>query len=70
MDDANGYGTRSGAGDGDEDDVPGGFAGQSPSVIEHPPVDHRGHRTDAKGQCVGCGSAQCMGGCGSGCKRM
>lgn len=73
-DDMTGYGSRRGRGgkpaangDGDGD---AGFAGESGDVTKHPQVDHNGHRGDARGQCVGCGSARCLGGCGAGTKRM
>lgn len=71
-DDMTGYGYRRGRGgkpdaDGDDDS---GFSGQAGDVTQHPQVNHNGHRGDAKGQCVGCGSGKCMGGCGSGCRRM
>ncbi len=79
-DDMTGYGSRTGYGrggtgkpdaDGDyDDDNGGGFAGQATDVTKHPQIDHNGHRKDSPGQCVGCGSPRCMGGCGSGCKRM
>lgn len=67
-DDRRGYGTP--AGKADDDDGDEGFAGQASDVTKHPQIDHNGHRKDSPGQCVGCGSPRCMGGCGSGCKRM
>jgi len=69
MDDMTGYGSKRGI-PADDNDGDEGFAGQPADVEKHPQVNHNGHRKDSPGQCVGCGSARCMGGCGTGCKRM